>query len=240
MTRQAISLIFLDEHPEDCESVVALIRAQPGYQVLIASAELELALQRVQQARPDIALLNLQPGNGRLALAGALHGAVPDTRVIIMGVKPADEDIAALVRAQVSGFIMDGAPLEQFLGTVHSVVQGIQVLPPALTRPLFLHLNPHGVRKRPKRPLDLRRLTGREREVAELIVRGIGNRDIATQLRITLHTVRNHVHRVLMKLAVKNRLEVASFFQDPVALESAREPPTGLTLPLDVIPIPFI
>src|ERR1700741_561189 len=117
MIREPISLMFLDEKPGSCEGVVALIRAQPGYQVVIASAEIEEAVQEVKRVRPDIVLLNLQPGNSRLALAGALHGAVPATRVIILGVEPGDEDVAALIRARVSGFVMAAATFERFLRT---------------------------------------------------------------------------------------------------------------------------
>jgi DNA-binding NarL/FixJ family response regulator len=240
MTRETISLMFLDEHPEECEGVVARIRSQAGYRVEVASAEIEEAVQRVQKAKPDVVLLNLQPGNGRLALAGALHGAVPKTRVIIMGVEPLDRDIPALVRARVSGFIMADVSFELLLDTVNSVVRGLMVLPPELARPLFLHFNPHGARKRPKRPLDLRRLTGREREVAALIIRGISNREIGVQLRITLNTVKTHVHSVLSKLAMKDRLEVASFFHEAQALVNQGLPHSTLSAPLDLAPIPLV
>lgn len=232
--------MFLDEHPENCEGVVALIRAQQGYRVIVASAMLEAAIQAVQDAKPDVVLLNLESGGPRLALAGALHGAVPKSRVIIMSVTPADEDIPALVQARVSGFVMADATFDRFLYTVHSVVRGTQVLPPALAAALFRHLNPHGDRRRPKRSLDLRRLTGREREVAALIVRGISNREIAIQLRITLHTVKSHVHRVLAKLAMKSRLEVASFFHDSVVSPGDERPAMALSTPLDLAPISLV
>ena len=96
------------------------------------------------------------------------------------------------------------------LATIRSVASGIQVLPTQLTRSLFGQLKLHRVLGRPKRMLEIGRLTGREREIADLMVLGLSNQVIATRLKIALHTVKSHVHRVLSKLAVQSRLEVAA------------------------------
>ena len=216
--RKRISLVLVDDNPLEREGVVALIRAQPGFHVLAASAEIEAALQKVRDTKPDLVLLNLpQEGDDSLTLAGALHGEVPASRVIIMGLEAPHADVASFVRAGVSGFIMAGASFDRCFRTIHSVAEGVQVLPLELTRSLFGQLNRHGVRGRPKRTLDIQRLTGREREVAHLIVQGLSNKEIAGRLHIVLHTVKSHVHRVLAKLAVNSRLEVAAFSQNRLA-----------------------
>jgi DNA-binding NarL/FixJ family response regulator len=234
----SILLMLLDQHPSNKEGMVSLIRAQPGYRIVAASAKIEEAVRGVQEAQPDVVLLNLRPGNGCLALAGALHGAVPVSRVIIIGVEPDDEFIPDLVRARVSAFVMAEASFEQLLHTIYAVALGIQVLPPALTRSLFRYLNPHGFRQPPRHALDVRRLTGREQQVAALIVRGVSNRQISVQLRITLHTAKVHVHRILSKLGMSSRLEVATFFQEAQSLAAAGLPGTALSPPLDLVPIP--
>jgi len=154
------SLVLLNGYPPAREGIASLIRAQPGFHVLAPSADTKEALRQVRATRPDIVLLNLrQAGEDRLALAGALHRAVPKSRVIIMGLEAPQNDVASFVRAGVSGFIMAGASFEQFLQTVHSVVQGIQALPSELTRSLFGQLKRHGVRGRPKRWPGIRRLS---------------------------------------------------------------------------------
>jgi len=208
-------MVLIDENPSTRKGVLAHIRAEPGFRVLAASAEIEVALQKVQQARPDLVLLNLLRKNGdALTLAGALHGEAPESRVVIMGLKSLHEDVAGFVRAGVSGFVMADTSFDRFLSTIHSVAGGIRVLPLELTHSLFGQLHGHGVRTSPKRPLQLGRLTNRERAVTDLIVRGLGNREIAARLSIALHTVKSHVHKVLSKLAVNSRLEVAAFSQD--------------------------
>jgi DNA-binding NarL/FixJ family response regulator len=154
-----ISWVLVNGNPLAREGIASLIRAQPGFYVLAPSADMKETLGQVRATRPDVVLLNLrQAGEDRLALARALHRAVPKSRVIIMGLKPSQNDVVSFVRAGVSGFIMADASFEQFLQTVRSVVQGIQSLPSELTRSLFGQLKRHGVRGRLKRSPGVRRL----------------------------------------------------------------------------------
>ena len=155
-----ISLVLVNGIPRAREEIASLIRAQPGFHVLDSSADMKEVLRQVRATRPDIVLLNLRhAGEDSLALAGALHRAVPKSRVIIMGLEAPQNDVTSFVRAGASGFIMAGASCEQFLQTVRSVVQGIQALPSELTRSLFGQLRRHGVGGRPKRRPSIRRVS---------------------------------------------------------------------------------
>ena len=205
-------MLLIDDNPSARKGVAGLIRTQPGFHVLAAWAEIEPAIRKVRQTRPDIVLLNLRRlRDNRLTTAGALHGEVPESRVIIMGMEPLHEDVASFVRAGVSGFIMADASFDTFLSTIYSVARGIQVLPSELTRSLFGQLTGHGVRRGPKRKGDGKRLTSRQRAVTDLILQGVSNKGIAARLSIALHSVKRHVHNVLSKLAVNRRLEVAAY-----------------------------
>ena len=151
-------MVLIDDNPSARQGIVARIRAQPSFRVLAASADVEEAVQKVRDTRPDIVLLNLRrEGGDSLTLAGALHREVPESRVIIMGLEPPQEDVASLVRAGVSGFVMADASFDTYLGTIHSVAQGIQILPLELTGSLFGQLKGNGGRRRPKRRVSLKR-----------------------------------------------------------------------------------
>jgi DNA-binding NarL/FixJ family response regulator len=214
-----ISVVLIDDDHPSREGIAALIRRQPGFQVLTTSAEVEAALQIVRLRRPDIVLLRLGgDADDRLTLAGALRGQAPESRVILMGVHLPQEDVEGFIMAGVAGFILADASPEQFFGTIQSVTLGINVLPSELTSFLFVQLNRQGSRPQRKLALDAKSLTGREREVADLIVLGLCNKEIAGRLGIALHTVKSHVHKVLSKLAVNTRLEVAAFAQRGVLL----------------------
>lgn len=216
---QPISVVLIDDNHPKREGLAALIRRQPGFEVLTTSAEVEAALRIVRLRRPDIVLLGLgDDPDDRLALAGALRGQVPDSQVILMGVRLPQGDVESFIMAGVAGFILADASAEQFFGTIHSVTLGVNVLPREMTSSLFEQLNRQGSKPRRKPAFDAKSLTPREREVADLIVLGLCNKEIAARLGIALHTVKSHVHKVLSKLAVNTRLEVAAFAQRGVML----------------------
>ena len=159
--RKLISLVLIDDNPLAPEGVASRIRAQPGFHVLATSAEIDEALRQVRGARPDLVLLNLrQKGRARLALAAALHSAAPESRLILMGFEPLHEDVASYVRAGTSAFIMADATFGTVLGTLRSVAEGNQILPPELAGSLFSQLTGPGAWRRPDR------LTGLESKLA--------------------------------------------------------------------------
>ncbi len=218
-----ISLVLIDDRASSHSEIVARIRGRPDFEVLATCADHREALAVVLESRPDVVLLDLDgQDTHRLTLAGSLHGEVPGARMIILGLDPRSGDVNSLVRAGVSGFIMPGLPFDEFLRTIQTVAAGNKVLPPELTAPLFGQLSGHGVRTTPKTVPGARPLSTREREVAGMIVKGMSNKEIALRLQIALHTVKNHVHSVLSKLAVNSRLDVGGFS------ETSDPPPGGV------------
>ena len=155
-------IVLIDDNSSVREGVVTLVRAQPGFHVIAPSVGTRRALHAVGDKRPALVLLNLRrEGHDNLTLAQALHQAVPESRVIVMGSKPVQEDVAGLVRAGVSGFLMANASLDRLLRTIQSVARGIQVLPSELTHTLFGQINELGIRRSPSKRLSDRRRAGR-------------------------------------------------------------------------------
>lgn len=211
---QPITVVLIDDNRSTRDGIVALIRQQPGFKILATAAVVEEALRLVRLRRPEVVLLDLGgDADDRLTLAGALHGQSPTSRVVLMGVRLQQEDIESFIQAGVSGFIMADATVDQLITTIQTVAAGLQVLPQELTTPLFVQLNRQGLKPQRKLALDAKLLTARERQVADLIVQGCSNKEIASRMGIALHTVKSHVHKVLSKLAVNTRLEVAAFAQ---------------------------
>lgn len=214
----AISLVLIDDNRLLREGLTAMIHSQPGFKVLAASADVDEALRKVREARPDVVLLDFGlEDHDSLSLTATVHAEVPAARVIIMGLLAAQEDVADYVRAGASGFIMKDASFEDFFATIRSVALGAEVLPQALTNTLFTQIarNVSGVSQ--TRFLEAVRLTARERQVIELLGEGLSNKEIATRLSIAVHTVKSHVHNVLEKLALRSRLEVAAFSHSGIA-----------------------
>jgi DNA-binding NarL/FixJ family response regulator len=189
-----------------------MIHSQPGFKVLAASADVDEALQKMREARPDVVLLDFGlVDHDSLSLTATVHAEIPSARVIVMGLLSVQEDVADYVRAGASGFIMKDASFEDFFSTIRAVAAGAEVLPQALTNSLFAQIARNAARGNKTRILEAVRLTSRERQVVDLLGEGLSNKEIATRLHIAVHTVKSHVHNVLEKLALRSRLEVAAF-----------------------------
>ena len=208
-----ISLVLIDDNRLLREGITAMVRTQPGFRVLAASADVDEAIQKVQEAKPDIVLLDCGlEDHDSLSLTAQVRSEVPAARVIVMGLLPVQEDVAAYVRAGATGFIMKDASFDEFFATIRAVASGAEALPPALTNSLFSQIAKHATTGGNKtRILEAVRLTNREREVIDLLGEGLSNKAIASRLHIAVHTVKSHVHNILEKLALRSRLEVAAF-----------------------------
>lgn len=207
-----ISLVLIDDNRLLREGLTRLIREQPGFLILAASADIDEALQKVREAKPSVVLLDFSLENDdSLRVTATVHKEVPDAKVIVMGLLPAQDDVADFVTAGASGFIMKDASFNMFIETIRRVAAGEQVLPDELTGSLFSQIARIAVRRGKPRELESIGLTQRERQVVDLISEGLSNKEIAARLHIAIHTVKSHVHNVLEKLALHTRLEVAAF-----------------------------
>jgi len=209
---KTISLVLIDDNRLLREGLAGLIRKQPDFKILAASGDIEEALRKVREAKPRVVLLDFSlESHDSLRVTTTVREEVPEARVIVMGLLPIQEDVAAFVRAGASGFIMKDASLDDFLRTIRAVADGGDVLPPQLTGSLFGQIT-RQVMSRGRAPvLEGVRLTEREREVIDLLGEGLSNKEIAARLHVAIHTVKSHVHNVLEKLALHTRLEVAAF-----------------------------
>jgi DNA-binding NarL/FixJ family response regulator len=132
-----------------------------------------------------------------------------------MDLFPLQEDIFEFIKAGASGFILKDARVHEFLKTIRSVFRGEKVLPSHLTGSLFTQII-SDVAHTPKKSRLVRsvRMTKRERQVIELVADGLTNKEIGHRLHLSPHTVKSHVHNILEKLAIHNRIEIARYAHD--------------------------
>jgi len=131
-----------------------------------------------------------------------------------MDLHPVHEEIAQFVNVGVAGFILKDATFEDFVGTIRSVADGAQVLPPRMTGTLFSQIASVAVKRGRAAALEAVRMTQREREVIALIAVGMSNKEIAQRLNIATDTVKSHVRNVMEKLALHTRLQISAYAHD--------------------------
>jgi DNA-binding NarL/FixJ family response regulator len=153
-------------------------------------------------------LLSVGTRDSLMLLQAALRIS-PDVRVIVLGVSEDDEStIVACAEAGVTGYHLRSESLDDLLMLLRKVTRGESVCSPKVSAILLRRLSMLAAERKPG-PEELV-LTAREIQILRMLEMGQSNRDIAEQLCIALHTVKNHVHSVLGKLGVSTRAEAAA------------------------------
>jgi DNA-binding NarL/FixJ family response regulator len=207
-----IRLIVVEDNRLLREGQTAMLREQPDISVVAALDNGE-ALIRTMRANVDVVLLDLiLKSQNSLGLVESIKRKNTRARIIVMDLVPVQTLLVDYVRAGVDGFVLQDATFSEFLHTVRQVARGNPVMPVRLTSSLLSQIADHVVTQTGKRsPFKSVRMTGREREVVELIAEGLSNKQIASQLNLAVDTVKSHVHNILEKLSLHTRLEIASY-----------------------------
>jgi DNA-binding NarL/FixJ family response regulator len=203
-----ISLVLIEDNRLIRHGILALIRDQPDLNIIAAPTSVTKALKRVREARPRVVLLDCGlAGHNCVRVTATVHEQVPEARIVGMGLLPLEEDVADLVKAGASGFIMKSAPVGEVLTTIRAVARGVDVAPPELTPSLFTHVARAVVGQARPGMMDAVRLTRRELQVINLAGDGQSNDEIALVLDLPVHAIRSHMQNILDKLALRARLE---------------------------------
>ena len=165
---------------------------------------------------PDVVLMDIRmPGVDGLAATERLRAREGAPQVIVLTTFDADDYVLRALRAGAAGFLMKDTPPPEIIRAIRLVSAGEAMLSPTVTRRLIEHVAEDGVAARRQRARELLdRLTDREREVAVAIGQGKSNADIAAELYMSVATVKAHVSRLLAKLEVGNRVQIALLAHD--------------------------
>ena len=171
-------------------------------------------LGAVDKHRPDVVLMDIRmPQLDGIEATRLLRAqpAAPD--VIVLTTFDADELVLRALRAGAAGFLLKDTPPPEIVRAIEHVHAGEGTLSPTITRRLIALVADDGGRREDAR-VKLASLSAREREVADLVGQGCSNADIASKLHMSVATVKAHVSRLLVKLEVENRVQVALLVQD--------------------------
>jgi DNA-binding NarL/FixJ family response regulator len=137
--------------------------------------------------------------------------AQPAIRVLILTTFGLDDYVYAALRAGASGFMLKDAPPEEIADAVRIVAGGDALLAPAVTRAVIQEFTRIPARPQQAMPREVGELTPREREVLDLLIRGLSNPEICRQLVISEATAKTHVAKILQKLGVRDRVQAVIY-----------------------------
>ena len=207
---RVISVALIEDNRLVREGISALLNQLPDLRVVAESSGGDTAL--LKQVNPQVVLLDLGLRNGdSLRLAQTVRKEFPASRVIVMDLLPAHDELVEFVNAGISGFILKNATLDELAKTIRLVADGGYVLPREMTGTLFSQIARYTVAQGRPKVLDAVRMTPREREVINLIGEGLSNKEIAGRLHVATRTVKSHVRNVMEKLTLHSRLQIAAY-----------------------------
>ena len=165
-----------------------------------------------RRLRPDVVLMDIRmPGVDGIAATRDVLAAAPETRVVILTTFEEDDYIFGALGAGASGFLLKRTRPEDLIAAVHTIAAGDSLLAPSVTRRVIERMATAPAPVPAGRRLES--LTPRERDVLELVARGLSNGEIAAELVIEESTVKTHVKRILGKLGARDRVQavIAAF-----------------------------
>jgi DNA-binding NarL/FixJ family response regulator len=197
-----IRVLVVDDHPVVRRGLVAILRYEPGMDVVGEAEDGEAALRLIREQRPDVVLLDLRlPLRDGVEVMRQARAEGIAVRFLVLTTFDTDEYITPALAAGAQGYLLKDATPEELTGAVRSIVRGRAAIEPGVAARLL------------ERMAEAERgeeLTPRELDVLRLLVQGASNKTIAAQLDLSENTIKSHTSRIFAKLGAQSRAEAVA------------------------------
>lgn len=215
-------VLIVDDIPRLRTSLRILVDSDPGLRTVGEAGNGEDAIALAASLHPDVVMMDVQmPGLDGLAATERILQTAPAPRVLVLTTFDLDEYVYDALKAGASGFLLKNAPPEEILRGIHVVHAGNAMLAPEVTARLITEIS--GRRPARRSPLGSSgMLSERELDVVRLIADGYSNGEIAARLFLSPETVKTYVSRLLLKLRVRDRTQLAILAHEAGLLREQR------------------
>jgi DNA-binding NarL/FixJ family response regulator len=211
MTAARVRVLIVDDDDLMRAGLRGVLSSDASIEVVGEASDGRDAVYRTRLLQPDVVLMDVRmPDLDGIAATAELLDAFPEVRVVIVTTFEQDDYIFGALRAGASGFLLKRTRPEELVAAVHTVAAGDSLLSPSVTSRVIERMarQPASDMATDER---LDELTPREREVLELVARGLSNGEIAAALVVEESTVKTHVRRMLAKLGARDRVQAVIF-----------------------------
>lgn len=208
---QRVRILLVDDENLVRVGLRMILEGDPRIEVVGECSNGRDALKAVNDLAPELVLMDIRmPIMDGLEASARLLTRHPDLKILVLTTFNTDQMVLTALKSGVSGFLLKDTPPVELVGSIHRVAEGHTVLSEVVTKQLIAAASPSPEDSRKREALEkLARLTDREREIAAAMARGLSNAEIAGTMFISLATVKTHIGRVLEKLELDNRVQVA-------------------------------
>jgi two-component system NarL family response regulator len=193
-----IRVLVVDDHPMIRAGLTATIDPEPDMTVVASASTGREGLEQYRQHQPDVMLIDLKmPEMGGVEAIRTIRAEFPSAKIIVVSTYQGDEDIFRALEAGAVTYLLKDMLAEKMVGIIREVAGGGRPIPPEVAQRLTDRMFQAA-------------LTTREVEVLRLVARGMRNKEIAADLKISDETVQGHVKNILAKLSVHDRTEAVA------------------------------
>jgi len=204
-------ILLVDDHVLVREAIAAQLRAADSEDVVAEVSDASAALDQIKQAPPDIVIMDVSmPGMSCFEAARMIRERFKDTRIIFISGFPSDEYIQQALAANVHGFVFKSEGFAELKAAIQDVAAGGTHFSPSIMSRLVLDDRGLHLGDAPPKTKG-ESLSARERELLRMLAQGMSLRAIARQLHISYKTADNHKTRLMHKLNIHDRVELARY-----------------------------
>ncbi|MFG1817041.1 response regulator [Kribbella sp. NPDC049174] len=219
-----IRVLIVDDDPLLRAGLKLMLGGAPDIRVVGEAGDGTGVQGLIDRLSPDVVLMDIRmPGTDGLTATEAVRRRPGAPEVVILTTFDADEHVLRALRAGAAGFVLKDTPPGEIVESVRRVAAGQPVLSPTVTKRLMTRVAASGNDQRKTKAVDrLADLNDREREIAVAVGEGKSNAEISATLYLSVPTVKTHVSRILTKLDLNNRVQIALLVHDAGLLDDAR------------------
>jgi len=205
-----VRILLVDDQLLFRKGLRALLEDEEDMEVVGEASDGAQAVDRARSAKPDVVLMDINmPVCNGVEATRMIKAELPETKVIALTVSDEDNDLFEAIKSGASGYLLKDLRPEELFDLIRGVLREETPISPVIAGKLLTEF-----RRRPWRdPTDTAGwdLTPRELEVLQLVTEGLSNAEISARLFIVEGTVKNHLHNILEKLHLENRLQAATY-----------------------------
>lgn len=208
---ERISVLLADDHALFRDGLVSLLSLQDDIEVAGVANDGVEALDKARELVPDLILMDIKmPNCNGLEATRLIKQEMPHVRIVMLTVSEDDHDLFEAIKNGAEGYLLKTLNAQELVDLLKGVFQGEAPISRTMARKI---LNEFALQSRRTEPAAIDRgdLTRREIEVLQLVSDGATDKEIASRLCIAQRTVKNHMHNILDKLHLQNRVQAATY-----------------------------
>lgn len=210
-TMEPIKIFIVDDQALFREGLASLLATQSDMRVVGEASDGVEALERIEAARPDLVLMDIRmPRMDGLEATRRMKPLLPDAKIVMLTISDVAQELFDAMRNGAAGYLLKNTKARRLFDEIRGVMRDEIALSPYLAGRILKEMTRQREYEAVAKGIELG-LTAREKEVLVYVVAGLSNKEIGAKLFITESTVKRHLHSILEKLHMENRVQAAAY-----------------------------